>query len=269
MGPVLGPILGVLRCLLGGMDTYITSTSYAAPFRSLTAEWNQLCRSRRAADVVAQWRAAEPALSELARLGDLLQCRETDSESANELLGALLRVGDELACRAFVQAMLPAMVTLSRYGMAKRFVGPGRTWRDPRELSSELLSRTWIWVDRFRGDPPAWPAASLKCHLLHVIQSGAKRDDRDEVRLTPFCGTAHDRRGTEGVERAGIEGAAHMVCEAVEAGLLPLGYAQLLFSVRIRRDPYSVISERTGRSVDALKQQTRRAERSLARAVAA
>lgn len=251
------------------MDNYTPSTSYAAPFRSLTTEWNRLCRSRDTFHTLTAWRDAEPALAGVDRLGDLLRQRDTDSESANAILEALLRIGDELAIRAFVQAMLPALVSLSRYGLAKGFVGPGRSWRDPSEFSSELLARTWIWIDRFRGDPPVWPAAALKCHLLHVVKREAARDDVEEVRLLPFCRVAHDRRGEEDAERSGVEGAMHIVCEAVEEGLLPLGYAQLLFSVRIRRDPYKVISEQTGRSVDALKQQCRRAERSLARAVAA
>jgi len=239
-------------------------------FRRLTSEWNQLCRSRKASGALAEWRAAEPALAGVASMADLLDHRDTaDSEAANHVLEALLRIGDELATRAFVQAMLPGLVALTRYGLVKGFVGPGRTWREPSELNAELLARVWIWTGRYRGNPPEWPAAALKCHLIHVLRREADRNDQEEARFVPFDPTSHDRLGDQGVERGGIDGAMQIVCEAVEAGLLPLGYAQLLFARRIRRDPYKVISQRTGRSVDCLKQECRRAERSLARAVAA
>lgn len=239
-------------------------------FRNLTAEWQQICRSRKARAALVEWQAAEPALAEIGSMAELLDHRNTDDEAAaNQVLEALLRIGDELATRAFVQAMLPGLVALTRYGLVKGFVGPGRTWRDPGELNAELLARVWIWTGRYRGNPPQWPAAALKCHLIHVLRRDADRDDLEEARFVPFDPTQHDRLGAPGVERDGIDGAMQMVCEAVEAGLLPLGYAQLLFAVRIRKDPYRVISERVGRPVDCLKQECRRAERYLAKAVAA
>lgn len=248
----------------------MTNTPNNHTFRALTSEWDQLCRSRRANAALADWRLAEPELADVPSMGGLLSYRDIEDEgAANRILEALLRIGDDLATRAFVQAMLPALVALTRYGCAKGFVAPGRPWSDTAELNAELLARTWMWVSRFRGDPPEWPAAALKCHLIHVLRREAARNSAEAERFVPFDPTSHDRLGQVGVEPDGIEGAMKIICEAVEADLVPLGYAQLLFSTRIRRDPYRVISQQTGKSVDALKQQSRRAERSLARAVAA
>lgn len=247
-------------------NTYKTNSA----FRDLTAEWERLCHTRRARHAFETWRLAEPILAPAGSLAGLLAYRDRDDDqAANQILEAVLRIGDDLACRAFVQAMLPALVSLTRRSMARGWVGPGRTWREPAELNAELLARTWMWVDRMRGNPPTWPAGALKDHLLSVLRREAARNDREEARLVPFDPTSHDRRGKVGAEADGIEGAVKMICEAVEADLIPIGYAQVLFSARIRRDPYREISRQTGKSVDALKQQCRRAERSLARAVAA
>lgn len=267
LGPILGPVLGVPSRLIGGMNN---TTNDNIAFRNLTSEWERLCRSRRAREAFAAWQLTEPLLQTVPTLADLLDYRrDQEDEDANEVLEALLRIGDDLACRAFVQAVLPALVRLTRLGIVRGYIGPGRTWREPAELNAELLARTWMWVGRMRGNPPSWPAGALKDHLLSVLRREAARNDLEEVRLVPFEPTSHDRHGDVGAERGGIEGAMKLICEAVEADLIPLGYAQVLFSARIRRDPYRVISRQTGKSVEALKQQCRRAERTLARAVAA
>jgi hypothetical protein len=269
LGLISGPNLGVPSRLIGGMNNNHNNNDNNA-FRNLTSEWDRLCRGRRAREAFAEWQLAEPLLGAVPSLADLLGYRQDhEDEIANEILAALLRIGDELACRAFVQAVLPALVGLTRTGLARGYVGPGRTWREPAELNAELLARTWMWVGRMRGNPPPFAAGALKDHLLSALRREAARNDLEAVRLVPFEPTSHDRHGDVGAEPGGIDGAMKLLCEAVEAGLIPLGYAQVLFSARIRRDPYRVISRQTGKSVEALKQQCRRAERTLARAVAA
>lgn len=226
-------------------------------FRDLTREWNGIVRSPRSARTLAIWAEAEPALADVSSMVELLDHR------SNEVLGALLRIGDGLARRAFLQAMLPGLIGVTSMGLAKDWIGPGRAWRHPAELNAQLLELTWAWIDRHAGNPPLWPARTLVAHLVHSISYEAKLDRRHVGHLTAFELVDHDRVGDQSAERAGVLGAMQMVCDAVEAGALPLSYAQLIYSIRIRRDGYQEWSDRTGRSVAALKQVCRRAEAKL------
>jgi len=232
-----------------------TNTNNA--FRDLTREWDQFARSPRAARSLANWSDAEPALGAVSSLAEIAEVR------SNEILGALLRIGDDFALRAFLQAMLPGLVGVTRKAIAKQWIGPGLAWRHPNELNAQLLELSWAWISRHAGRPPAWPASSLVGHLVHTVTYEAKLDRRDRDRVTAFHLVAHDRVGDQSAEQDGIVGAMQMVCDAVEAGALPLSYAQLIYGIRIRRDGYQEWSDRTGRSVDALKQVCRRAEAKL------
>jgi len=226
-------------------------------FRDLTREWETLARSPRATRALAKWSSTEPALAGISSLADL------GVRPSNDVLSALLRIGDDLALRAFLQAMLPGLVGVTRMGLEKQWIGHGRIWRHPHELNAQLLELTWTWIARQAGKPPAWPASCLVAHLVHTVTYEAKMDRRERGNRTTFELLDHDRVGDLSAERAGIVGAMQMVCDAVEAGALPLSYAQLIYSIRIRRDGYQELSERTGRSVDALKQVCRRAEAKL------
>jgi len=226
-------------------------------FRDLTREWEVLVRSPRATRALAEWGRVEPALAGLASLDDL------QAKRSNEILGALLRIGDDLALRTFLQGMLPGLVGVTRLGLNREWIGDGRAWRHPNELNAQLLELTWAWTARHAGNPPSWPASCLVGHLVHAITYEAKLDRRRRAHLTNFELVDHDRVGDASAERTGIVGATQLVCDAVEAGALPLSYAQIIYSIRIRRDGYQEWSDRTGRSVDALKQVCRRAEAKL------
>jgi len=235
----------------------MANTNSNTTFRDLTREWIALARSPRAERSLAAWAAAEPALADVSSLAVLAEVR------SNEILAALLRIGDDLALRAFLQAMLPGLVGVTRKALAKQWIGPGLAWRHPNELNAQLLELSWAWISRNAGKPPAWPASSLVGHLVHTVTYEAKLDRREQGRLTTFEPVAHDRVGDLSAERTGVVGAMQMVCDAVEAGVLPLSYAQVIYAIRIRRDGYQEWSDRTGRSVDALKQVCRRAEAKL------
>jgi DNA-directed RNA polymerase specialized sigma24 family protein len=238
----------------------MTSSSDTCVFRLLSGEWERTARTRKANATFQSWKAAEPDLAAVDSLDTLLRVRaDMPPLEANAVLGALLRVGDDLALRAFLQIMLPTIGSTTRYVYDKEWVGAGRPWATRAEVDQDLLGRAWTWLHQRRGKSIAWPAPTLSMCLLHAAQRTTVTFYRERNRVEQFSAPHHDRPSGSTDRWTAEEAAIKLVCDAVEAGILPLGCAQLLYSVRLRGEGYAELSDALGRSEAALKQQCKRA----------
>lgn len=238
----------------------MTSSSNTCAFRLLSGEWERTTRTRTAIRSFEAWKATEPALAPIDSLDSLLRVRaDMRPAEANAVLEALLRIGDDLALRAFLQIMLPSLGSLTRYANEKEWVGRSRPWFTRGEVDQELLTRAWEWMRKRQGTTVTWPAPTMTMCLLHALQRVAVAFYRDRSRQEEFVAAAHDRPAPPSERWTAEEDAIKVVCDAVEAGLLPLGCAQLLYSVRMRGRGYAELSEALGKTEAALKQQCKRA----------
>lgn len=238
----------------------MTSSSDTNVLRLLTRDWERTSRTRQARQAFRSWTTDEPHLASVDSLEALLGARaEMPPHEVNAILGALLRIGDDLALRAFVQIMLPGIVSTGRYARGKDWVGVGRPWTSRGELDQDLVARAWSWAQERRGTSIDWPASTLCTCLLHAMQRTAVAFYRERERVESFCSARHDRSGDSPEPWTAEEDALKLVCDAVEAGILPLGCAQLLYRVRIRGEGYAELSDALCRSEAALKQQCKRA----------
>jgi DNA-directed RNA polymerase specialized sigma24 family protein len=238
----------------------MTSSSDTCVFRLLSGEWERTARTRKANQAFQSWKAAEPALAPVESLSSLLRVRaEMRPPEANAVLGALLRIGDDLALRAFLQIMLPTIGSLTRYVGDKEWIGSGRPWATRAEVDQDLLGRAWAWLHERRGTSITWPAPTLSMCLLHAAQRTTVTFYKERNRVEQFSAPVHDRPARSSDRWTAEEDAIKLVCDAVEAGILPLGCAQLLYRVRVRGEGYTELAEALGRSEAALKQQCKRA----------
>jgi len=82
-------------------------------FTALDREWRAVCRRHRRSDVLRRWRAAEPALANVASLDDLIPPSGVDREELVDAMVRLHRMGDDLAGRALLQLVVPGLVFLA------------------------------------------------------------------------------------------------------------------------------------------------------------
>jgi len=122
---------------------------------ALDREWADLNGSQASAEALSHWSEVEPALAGLPTLSAVLEKR-TDPDAAPAVLAALARlaIGDRLACRTLLQALVPGLVrmaTTSCHG-------------DPAALD-ELVSLAWERIRTYPATRPGSVAANVLCDV--------------------------------------------------------------------------------------------------------
>lgn len=139
---------------------------------ALDAEWRECSRSPETAQALRRWAAVEPALAGLSDLADLLRARR-NPEAAPAILSALARLalGDDLAARTLLRAVMPGLVAMA----ARELV------EDPNAFE-EMVSLAW---QRVRTYPPPvtgrWPATSCWTSTSGTAATARSRPRRDQA----------------------------------------------------------------------------------------
>jgi len=232
------------------------------PFKSLTLEWDALGASPPACSALRRWSLSEPVLAGFATPAEVVaRCQQRgDSRSANDLLGALLRLaGDRLAARAVLQAVLPS---LAARAWRRRWDGaaPGLC-DDVEELDVEMVTVAMERIAELAGTSPEWPAQAIvevSYSRLRWAAQVARRRRLETIPLEDF----HD------VAVAADDDAddmfAGMLLDAVATGGIRRRDAALIYATRILGFSPAELAAHERRDVRAVRSQRARAERTLA-----
>jgi DNA-directed RNA polymerase specialized sigma24 family protein len=165
--------------------------------RALNDEWEELVSRQTGA--VARWRSRHSVLSGCLHLDDVLLAARQDGDS---VLGALLsenRVGDELAGRTVLQAMLGKVVLLAL--------------RDRDAEVDDYVTAMWC---RIRTYPlqtrPRRIAANLALDTLKAVKIERQWGTRAVSVATLPPGDQLDRLSTEAAVRQGTDHNAELAC---------------------------------------------------------
>lgn len=101
------------------------------PFALLDSEWASICgRRRHCRAVLARWAAQEDVFVGLRRLEDIIVEPGPTKEAYVAALFRLVRAGDELAARALLQLLVPALIRLTMKVQVDVQASTTRTFRD-------------------------------------------------------------------------------------------------------------------------------------------
>jgi DNA-directed RNA polymerase specialized sigma24 family protein len=229
-------------------------------FRALEGEWAVVGTSELGVDRRAAWSRDEPAIAGFATPAEVVRrCQvRGDSKTSNELFGALLRLAeaDELAGRAVLHAILPALVGLTH----RVRTGPGTAWPDPDQLDQDVVTIAWEQIVRLSGQALQWPAMAVvnaTWERLRTVRAQHQRHNRPLVELSEA--TPAEEYG----ERPAAEQLLALLGEAVRQGAIDTESASLIFRTRVAGFSPAEIAAASGRHAKAVYKQRDRAERAL------
>ncbi len=153
-------------------------------FGQLCDEWDRLCRLSSTRHNLRRWARAEPVLGGTDSLGDLLDRIDAgDDGEADRLLLALVRlaqVGQQLAGRVVLQAMLPKIARMSR--TLRPSSNDDRWAEDRRHIA---VATFWEIIYVYPADRrESRVAANLALDTLHRLTSD-RRKPMVEIPLDP------------------------------------------------------------------------------------
>lgn len=250
-------------------------------YRSLTSEWVFAGSCRRARSSVATWSQSHPALSEFATpAAAVLFCHTARGATANRVLAALLKVDDELANRAVLQAILPGLAAMSRrarrqwpWMFDRECDGPWLDWGFDHEAVATAHSR----IRRLAGTDVAWPATTILDHTWRHLRWVEEQHRRDHAAACAQRWGVHpsgpvvvstapedlDVRPADEETQSAAEELAELLGHAVRMGLVGARGAALVYESRVVGRPVAEIARRTGEDERLLRYHRGQAERRL------
>lgn len=235
----------------------------AAVVDALETEWTHLATSRPAREALERW-ADDPALWGFRDLDDVVEFanRRRQAAASDRVLAALARQAhvDDVAARTLLQAVLPGLKSVIRTY--------GRNGTND-EIGSAVIA---VAFERIRRYPierrPAHIAANI---LLDTRQAISRRRARD-LALDEVMGAPADERCLLRIpartEPSAAEELVGLIDDAVRAGAVSHDAACVIVLTRVADVPIGELARSQRDDVRALRQRRRRAELSLAAAVA-
>src|SRR4051812_12415953 len=133
-------------------------------FEALDADWAVMGAGPAARAAFERWTMVEPALAGMASPAEAVRsCRAATPDAAAAVLGALLRhAGEPLAARAVLQAVVPALRTLSaRRAGGSRQLTP-QAWEARDEFEADVVEVALRRIAAMAGASPTVPAPALR-----------------------------------------------------------------------------------------------------------
>jgi DNA-directed RNA polymerase specialized sigma24 family protein len=137
---------------------------------ALDREWSELVRTDRG--TAKRWADRHPALAPYRSLEDILSIATLHSDDVLAALLIEVSVGDHLAGRVILQALVGRMVRMAR--------------RDPRSSVDDYLARLWCVINSYPlSRRPVRIAANLSLDTLKAVSQDHRWFGRGEVTLVP------------------------------------------------------------------------------------
>ncbi len=150
--------------------------------QALEQEWAVLVCSRWSRQRLHVWGESEPALVGYVSLDQVLgDIRHADTGRSRELCWALLALveGDELARRAMLQAMMPALTNELKRVMLPARNDPSSSFdRNDNEVEQVLIAAASEAVASNAGSRSAWPMSDLVRRTHRLVIRALKADRR-------------------------------------------------------------------------------------------
>jgi len=156
---------------------------------ALDREWCELVRHHRTA--VSRWADRHVALAPCRSLDEILSLAKVKSDPVLGALLAELFVGDQLAARVVLQALIGRMVCMAQ--------------RDPRSSVEHYLAALWCVINSYPlNRRPVRIAANLSLETLKAVSNEYRWLRRGEVTLWPSSESLEEL-----LQPAGIDGCSY------------------------------------------------------------
>lgn len=225
----------------------------ARTLQALERDWRTTALSPQGLAAFERWRDREPVLGSFASADEVVDDaqRRGDPAGSNRLLAALLRLGadETLACRALLQALVPALAHLAlRYPMAGE---------DVDERLQEAVALTMERVHAFSGTDQEWVATVI----LGWVRDRLRRS-RHGARLPELPLDAARNLHAPNDRPTGERLAGHLV-EAVRQGVLAREDAAVVYATRVAGLTPAEVAVAIGVDAGLVRTRRFRAERRL------
>jgi hypothetical protein len=156
---------------------------------ALDREWCELSRTHRTA--VSRWADRHEALAPCRSLDDILTLAKVKSDPVLAALLTELFLGDQLAARVVLQALIGRMVCMAQ--------------RDPRSSIEDYLASLWCVINNYPlSRRPVRIAANLSLETLNAVSNEHRWLRRSNVTLLP-CSESLE----ELLQPAGLDGCSY------------------------------------------------------------
>ena len=191
---------------------------------TFAGDWAHLCRDPGLTVTLAAWRHAEPTLAGLG-LDDVMRrarACSADLAASDATVAALLRlgVGDQLARRTVLQAVLPRLIRAARHHAP-------RSGLSVEDLTGELAAVAWEELGRVEGRWTAHLAARL-VDLVEWRYRQARRHERYEDPTGDIAAVAGGDGSMDGHVVGDRLDVTRLLRSAVERGVIGPEAARIL-----------------------------------------
>lgn len=195
----------------------------------LRHEWDLVCARDRQDAIARRWAAADPTLSTITSLFDILaRCHDQEApEAAHATFAALCRLApkDELARLAVLRALVPAICSISaRYG---HYASPGSYFATYEEISAFVASSMSFRLLSSRDLGPR-PVRRLMAYASWAVRTADQRQRTEPAAPTSWEEFDEDL-AVAGDCRTGPELAAAAIRDGYRTGRLTAAGARILF----------------------------------------
>ena len=212
----------------------------------LESEWDLVCARDRHGAIARRWANAEPELSTVASLEDILaRCHnETDPATAHATFAALCRLADadDLARIAVLRALVPAICSISR--RYRRYVGPAAYFASSNELAAYVASSMSVRLLRPRDLGPR-PVRRLMGYASWSVRVAHQKHRADLTTLTSWE-QPDEHIAVQGDIRTGPDLAAVAIRDGYRNGHLSPLNARILFRRTVLSDDIQDIAHDEG-----------------------
>ena len=224
-------------------------------FQHLDREWETLSRSRTARQQLAEWAQTAPVLAGLADLALLIEHAHDrdDLDRSDRLLAALAERAptDDLAARALLQALLPALrTTVRQYQRTADECGD--------DAASVVVMFAW---ERIRTYPYERRPQRI---AANVVLDTRQRVQRHFGRPRPRLVSLDDLRIEPATPPKEPDGPCRLLEEAVTSEVITAQDARLIGLTRLDGVPLADVAAGMSRLPQSLRRRRRRAEIRLA-----
>jgi hypothetical protein len=218
------------------------------PFDALEHDWALTCRQHRRSQIVANWAEAEPALTGLRRLADVIPPPGVDRTPVTAAVARLHVAGDDLATRTLLHLLVPGLIRLTALWRTRL---PGGV----TEAGWEVITRAGIYIALLRQRDIRCAPAGYVLRSVHrdlVLDAQTEHQHRTAtIDLSAVADVPHGHQlvGPSAEDTVCAGPVVRLVLEeAAEVGIIPPDAVELVWLILTGHSAHEA-AERTGYSL--------------------